>query len=809
GSMINNFIKIHSRLSGSGDENILYLKKNYRNSLQINSLCRDFISLNEYRIKKESLPKNRASNNSKAGFNALPVLKESGDVLEEVKFISDYVKKLIVIEKVKPEKICIVIKGLGYKTDILENNLSASNILFIRRGTRNVLDNKYVKYMLDFASLAGSLKLLHKKNIDDALQDEKSSENALQKSGLYEILNRLLIRLLSSEITGINPVFVRRIAAGYGNILKIIDIKNSTDECLIDVVLKDTVSCGSGYNEDFLKAEKFISRLKTFLNLEGISAYDFFIRLLYERQAGIIRYFTDDIKIPVLKKEGMLGTIGDFLTSVKLFCKNNKSANSISDYLVFLKNIIESGFIEEIEESTKSSTVPGYINIMSYHQCKGMEFDAVLLPFINKDYLPSAFKDNQLYDMQIFNYISEGKTLPADTLRKRHYEDERKLFYTGISRAKRFLLITSNANEGRSAFFEEMRLIYNYNYKKNHVNGNNKKNPAAVSALKSEGKMDANKKSSLIMNAYLARKKANVIAYKLFAGKNIDKESLYKTLAYIKLFYPTCNWWRLRAETENNKNPSGIYENRFSYTSLSTYSECPAKYKYRYYFSLKEDKSISVRVGTIYHAILKKFYDQNTGGLSWGKLENIINSEFSPEEFNFPYLYNELALKAIDDFRNYFNSYACHENGDIFMEKPFFFYINDKIIKGRVDSIRLDGKDKLILTDFKSGKKNSAYSDAENEIQMPLYWLALKKSQAFYNCRDKNLVFKYIFLGGEKTDELVFDYDLFDFDAFELKIIKIIEKIEKEEFRQGPKSRFLCKDCAFNLICKIRHEPEN
>lgn len=92
---------------------------------------------------------------------------------------------------------------------------------------------------------------------------------------------------------------------------------------------------------------------------------------------------------------------------------------------------------------------------------------------------------------------------------------------------------------------------------------------------------------------------------------------------------------------------------------------------------------------------------------------------------------------------------------------------------------------------------------------MPLYWLALKKSQAFYNCRDKNLVFKYIFLGGEKTDELVFDYDLFDFDAFELKIIKIIEKIEKEEFRQGPKSRFLCKDCAFNLICKIRHEPEN
>jgi hypothetical protein len=88
---------------------------------------------------------------------------------------------------------------------------------------------------------------------------------------------------------------------------------------------------------------------------------------------------------------------------------------------------------------------------------------------------------------------------------------------------------------------------------------------------------------------------------------------------------------------------------------------------------------------------------------------------------------------------------------------------------------------------------------------MPLYWLALKKSDDFYSLEGKKPVLKYIFLGGSKPEEMVFDHELFDFAGFEDKIINTIEKIECEKFSEGPKNRFLCRKCPYNVICSIKN----
>jgi DNA helicase II / ATP-dependent DNA helicase PcrA len=82
---------------------------------------------------------------------------------------------------------------------------------------------------------------------------------------------------------------------------------------------------------------------------------------------------------------------------------------------------------------------PNAVQIMTVHQAKGLEFPVVIIPGLNKNYLPSKkrgglnewhFLDRLLIDEQ-YRYEGElGK------------EDERRLFYVALTRSQKYLLLT-------------------------------------------------------------------------------------------------------------------------------------------------------------------------------------------------------------------------------------------------------------------------------------------------------------------------------------------------------------------------------
>jgi DNA helicase-2/ATP-dependent DNA helicase PcrA len=75
---------------------------------------------------------------------------------------------------------------------------------------------------------------------------------------------------------------------------------------------------------------------------------------------------------------------------------------------------------------------------MTYHRAKGLEFDAVFLPRLLDGELP---------------FRSGRSRAPV--------EEERRLLYVGLTRAKRFLFLTwpSDARSGRSPFLEELGVV--------------------------------------------------------------------------------------------------------------------------------------------------------------------------------------------------------------------------------------------------------------------------------------------------------------------------------------------------------------
>ncbi|HEY0090507.1 MAG TPA: 3'-5' exonuclease, partial [Candidatus Lokiarchaeia archaeon] len=364
--------------------NILMLKTNYRSSSAINDACNKFISANKERIEKKCKTLKNATD--KPGGDL--IARKLKTTLDEVNYICEKIKYLRVYKKIKLEEICIVVKGAGYKTKLLENILTQNKISFIRRNSRALLDNIYVQYVINFLKLINTLE-----GFSNSLDEDKS------------ILNKLIENFLLCDFAGLNPIFIKKLIQDSGNIWDFIGVisKNKKDKKRADKNLNI---------EKLIDIFKFISE---FLQLPDFNCYDFVIKFITDKRTGLMKLMLRDSKNKVL---------GDYLESIKEFIGENTGKNSIKDYLIFLEGIMENNFLEEIEESTKEFVLEGAVNILSFHQVKGLEFEAVFLPFANKNYLPSVFGSNQLYDMQILTTCLERlhfrpKNLRISTCRRK------------------------------------------------------------------------------------------------------------------------------------------------------------------------------------------------------------------------------------------------------------------------------------------------------------------------------------------------------------------------------------------------------
>ena len=87
---------------------------------------------------------------------------------------------------------------------------------------------------------------------------------------------------------------------------------------------------------------------------------------------------------------------------------------------------------------------PDAVNIMTVHQSKGLEFTAVFIPQMNHNNFPSA----KMGGKSIWHVIDKDWIPNADRFAG-GIEEERKLFYVAITRAKKFLFLTRSPGNTR------------------------------------------------------------------------------------------------------------------------------------------------------------------------------------------------------------------------------------------------------------------------------------------------------------------------------------------------------------------------
>ncbi|MFH0831717.1 MAG: PD-(D/E)XK nuclease family protein [archaeon] len=253
----------------------------------------------------------------------------------------------------------------------------------------------------------------------------------------------------------------------------------------------------------------------------------------------------------------------------------------------------------------------------------------------------------------------------------------------------------------------------------------------------------------------------------------------------------------------------------YSHSRLSTYEQCPLKYKFSYIDKIETEaeQSIEAFLGSMVHDVLEWLYKNvkmtkipslkeciDYYEEQWKKnytKDIVINSKFTASH------YFNLGKNFIT---KYYQGYAPFEENTIAMEKRVLIDLDGSgkyKLQGYIDRLVYDDEENVYeIHDYKTNKALKEQMELEEDRQLALYSIAVK---AMYPDAHKiGLVWHFLAFDKEfciyKTDEQL--------ENLKKKTIKVIQEIESaKEFKPNPSK--LCYWCEFQSLCpQFKHLAE-
>ena len=161
---------------------------------------------------------------------------------------------------------------------------------------------------------------------------------------------------------------------------------------------------------------------------------DFNLQQIYHNFLGKLSIVEDGC----IETEVILYNLGKFsqvIADYEIINYTLKPQIKMSNFCSFLKYTAIGYYPEGYQ--TNAYTKPDAVGIMTIHQSKGLEFAAVFIPGLNKNFFPAQKVGGKgIWHVIQREWISDSKRFAGGI------EEERKLFYVAITRAKKYLYLT-------------------------------------------------------------------------------------------------------------------------------------------------------------------------------------------------------------------------------------------------------------------------------------------------------------------------------------------------------------------------------
>jgi putative RecB family exonuclease len=177
---------------------------------------------------------------------------------------------------------------------------------------------------------------------------------------------------------------------------------------------------------------------------------------------------------------------------------------------------------------------------------------------------------------------------------------------------------------------------------------------------------------------------------------------------------------------------------RFSHSKLTTYQQCPQKYKFRYVDEIPPPvRSIELHLGDTVHQALEKLYADALLGKLHSSDELLAFYQGKWDEGYSPQMrivrsgtnartYLELGRQMLRAYHQRF--YPFNESTTLELEEKFSFPLSDgHEIKGIIDRLARAEDGSLEIHDYKTSRRYPSPSQVGSDMQLALYELALRQ----------------------------------------------------------------------------------
>jgi len=455
-----------------------------------------------------------------------------------------------------------------------------------------------------------------------------------------------IIKFLANPFDDVSLLRVLKIEVFGITMAKILEILNLNKKDHLINLLKEKDTPLPGLESDEGKLRQLLDHLVEFSknNPVGLVCNEFL------QKSGYLHDLVNKEKFEEIEN------INEFAKHVSKFEKDNEN-KSVSDFASYLD------LLQEANLTLQGDQVPdkNSVQILTVHAAKGLEFPYVFVVNTVKGRFPSTRRRDSfdIPDELTKEIYPEGDF---------HLQEERRLFYVAMTRAKKRLYITysdqydGNKKWKKSPFVEEIE------------DGKNMK----------------------------------------IADHKKTETSIQKLLEFKKPKSPIFNLPPFK-------------KTKLSYSQFDTFKMCPLKYSYRYMMKVPVPPAHASNFGSSVHNTLNEFYQHLKSGeqISLEKFQELYEKNWIPygyENAEHESLRKKQGLEMLSDY------YEKNRDPWItpsYLERPFNIRIGESFINGRIDRIdRLsDGTYEVI--DYKTGRVKDGLN-LKKDLQLSIYALACR-----------------------------------------------------------------------------------
>jgi DNA helicase II / ATP-dependent DNA helicase PcrA len=445
----------------------------------------------------------------------------------------------------------------------------------------------------------------------------------------------------------------------------------------------------------------------------------------------IVKQFSLDAASPIL--QAALKFVADWEKKV---VNRSIELKELVDYLAHFREA--GGVIPLLANETEDA-----VRLMTVHGAKGLEFPYVFILRANANSFPSSYKETLVAfpkELRDADSVTEAddKTL--------HGQEERRLFYVAMTRARDVLRIYSKQGRGT-------------------IN----KNP--------DGYM-----RQLIENRDLSAWLRAVPA----GGAQAELEMFAGASPIYPAESQTNIWLELPAV-------EGLHT-RLSASAIDSYEFCGLRFKLERDWRLAAEPAAAMQYGAAIHRVLKTYFDSVRAGRpkTGEELIQLFRDDLAATGIREVYqreLYEKQGIEQLREFMASVRSIPAQQV--LHTEESFEIHVGPVTVVGRIDRIdqRADGT--VAVIDYKTGKARDQ-EDADESLQLSVYAIAAREKWG-YN------VGALIFQNLEENVPVITTRSEADLIAVRGRVENVAKKIAEGVFQA--KMGVHCNFCAYRSLC--------